>query len=276
MPAHDDAARDDPTTRLDRRTALVLPTPWRWKRPKEVLDARLRGTPTVRMGAALLALGAIQIHFAVTRGGWWSVLAWWGVAFSIAGAAHVASAPWVLAKGREGGMGAASMLVLLPYFLVTWGRWQLEWWLSSENAWDEVAPGLFVGRWPGRSPLPPGVGLVVDMTAELPAPRWLVGAYEYVSLPTLDMSAPDRTRFAEVARLVAESPVPAYLHCAMGHGRSATMAAAVLLRRRVVKTIPEALDRLRAVRPRVRLEASQRRLLAAYERELAAARGNVP
>ena len=229
---------------------------------------RPRGKPTVRMGAALLALGAIQVRFAVAWGGWWSLLAWCGAAFSIAGVAHVTSAPWLLGKGRDGRMNAVSLLVLLPYFLVTWGRWQLEWWLSSEKPWDEVAPGLFLGRWPGRSRLPPRVEIVVDMTAELPAPSWLVGACEYVSLPTLDTTAPDRARFAEVARQVAESPVPAYIHCALGHGRSATMAAAVLLSRRIAGTVPEALHRLRAVRPRVRLEASQLRLLEVYEREL--------
>lgn len=228
------------------------------------------------MGAALLALGAIQIHSAVMWGGWWSFFAWGGAAFSIAGAAHLASAPWVLGKGRDGRMGAASLLVLLPYLLVTWGRWQLEWLLSPENPWDEVVPGLFLGRWPRRSPLPPGVGLVVDMTAELPAPSWLAGACEYVSLPTLDTTAPDRARFAEVVRQVAESPVPAYLHCAMGHGRAATMAAAVLLSRRVARTVPEALHRLRTARPRVRLEASQRRLLEAYARQLPDARGVAP
>jgi hypothetical protein len=225
------------------------------------------------MGAALLAIGATQLCLALVWGGWWSVLAWCGAAFSIAGVAHLASAPWLLGKGRDGGMNAASLLVLLPYFLVTWGRWQLEWWLSPENPWDEVAPGLFLGRWPGTSPLPPGVEIVVDMTAELPAPSWLVGACEYVSLPTLDTMAPDRARFAEVARRVAESHVPAYLHCALGHGRSATMAAAVLLSRRIAGTVPEALHRLRAARPRVRLEATQLRLLETYERELRDTRG---
>lgn len=225
------------------------------------------------MGVVLLALGAVQIHAAVRWGGWWSFLAWGGVAFSIAGTAHLASAPRVLGKGRDGRMGSASLLVLLPYFLVTWGRWQLEWLLSPENPWDEVAPGLFLGRWPGRGPLPPGVKLVVDMTAELPAPMRRIGARAYVSLPTLDTTAPDRTRFAEVARQVADSPEPAYLYCALGHGRSAALAAAVLLRRGLAGTVSEALRRLRAARPRVRLGASQRRLLEAYERELRDARG---
>lgn len=223
----------------------------------------------------LLALAAPQIHAAATRGGFWLLLAWSGAAFSIAGAAYLAPAPWVFGKAGDGSMRAFPRLLLLPFLLVAWCRWQLEWSLSSERPWDEVAPGLFLGRRPGESRLPPGVGLVVDMAGELPAPPGLAGAYEYVSLPTLDTTAPEAARFAEVARRVAESPLPAYLHCAVGHGRSATLAAAVLLARGLAGTPAEAIGRLQAARPRVRLETCQRRLLEAYARRLREARAGV-
>ena len=127
------------------------------------------------MGAALLSLGAFQTCSAIAWGGWWSVLAWGGAAFSIAGAAHVAGAPWVLGKGPDGRMGAASVLALLPYFLFTWGRWQLEWLLDTGEPVGRSWSRTLSRPVAGLVASPPGVGLVVDMTAELPAPSWLVG-----------------------------------------------------------------------------------------------------
>jgi protein-tyrosine phosphatase len=53
----------------------------------------------------------------------------------------------------------------------------------------------------------------------------------------------------------------AFIHCAFGHGRSATVAAAVLVRRGDA-TLDDVEAKLRAVRPRIGLNAHQRRALA--------------
>jgi protein-tyrosine phosphatase len=219
------------------------------------------------MGIVLLAVGVVQMHEAVARGGSWVLLAWSGAAFALAGVAHVAEEPRLLGKRTDGRMDTLLLLALLPYLLVTWGRWQLEWRLSRENCWDEVAPGLFVGRWPGAGGLPAGVGLVVDMTAELPRASCVARVGEYVCLPTLDTTSPDPRRFAEVARRAAAAKAPVYVHCALGHGRAALMAAAVLLSRELAASASEAVERLRAARPRVRLAAGQYSLLERFARE---------
>jgi hypothetical protein len=220
------------------------------------------------MGGLLLALGGAQLCAAALLDGWWRALGWGGAAFTTSGLAYAAGAPWLLGKRASGHIRTVALVALWPYFLLTWIRWVLEWGILRENAWDEVVPGLFLGRWPGGVELPEGVGLVADVTAELPAAR-IVRSREYACLPTLDTTAPEPRAFAALARRVASSPAPVYVHCALGHGRSATLVAAVLLLRGRASGVPEALGLLRAARPRVRLEACQRRLLESFALDLA-------
>ena len=109
--------------------------------------------------------------------------------------------------------------------------------------------------------LPPGVDLVVDLTAEFPEPRGVRTGRTYVSLPTLDATAPDESALRRVVEQVAAWPGTAYVHCAAGHGRSAMLVAAVLLARGAVKDVPAAVKLIRGKRPGVRVKGEQRRLL---------------
>jgi protein-tyrosine phosphatase len=132
---------------------------------------------------------------------------------------------------------------------------------SREPCCHEVAPGLWLGRRPLRREVPADVVLVVDLTAEFFAARGVRAGREYLALPTLDGTAPDEAALrAAVARL-ADHPGPVYLHCAAGHGRSALLAAALLLARGLAADHHQAEARLRQVRPRVRLTRRQRQLL---------------
>src|SRR5262249_16782490 len=109
--------------------------------------------------------------------------------------------------------------------------------------------------------LPPGVVLVVDLTAEFPVARGVALGRDYVALPTLDGTAPQEQAFRAALTTIVASPGPVYLHCAMGHGRSATLAAAVLLTRGLASDVAQAEKMLRGVRPGVRLKPVQRELL---------------
>src|SRR5207302_1013111 len=103
---------------------------------------------------------------------------------------------------------------------------------------NEVNTGLWVGRrvFPGE--IPHDVQTLVDMTAELPLPRGI--QVEYISVPTLDTSFPNREELVEIVRRVCSCPWPLYINCASGHGRSAALAAAILISRGEACTVEEA------------------------------------
>jgi protein-tyrosine phosphatase len=86
-------------------------------------------------------------------------------------------------------------------------------------------------------------------------------------LPVLDGTAPSeeelRSAAAWVAAAVAEGPV--YVHCALGHGRSACVVIAYLLSVGAVGCVAEGVQRLRSLRPGVRLQPPQLRLLRRFE-----------
>ena len=226
----------------------------------------------MRHGNALLGLGAAQAALALVNMRAWLVpavalVAWSGLSFLFVGAAYRRRAPGVFGKrGADGRLGPLAVLLCLPYLLLSWGLWRVEGWLSRERRYDEAAPGLFLGRRPASArALPPGVTLVADLTAEFPACRAVAAqGRAYRCLPMLDGTAPsDETTFrafvAEIAEASARGPV--YVHCAQGHGRSALVAAAVLLERGLAADPDAALASVRAARPRARLSREQYALL---------------
>lgn len=60
-----------------------------------------------------------------------------------------------------------------------------------------------------------------------------------------------------LVREVAEWPGAVYIHCAQGHGRTGTLAAAVLLAKGYCDTVDAVIARLRAARPRLALGKAQ-------------------
>ena len=91
--------------------------------------------------------------------------------------------------------------------------------------------------------------------------RGVVVGRSYLCLPTLDALAPPLAAMRELVKQVAAWPGTAYVHCAAGHGRSALVAAAVLLARGLAADPKEAQRLVRKARPGVSLNKSQRRLL---------------
>ena len=216
--------------------------------------------------------------------------------FGLGGLAAAAITPYVWVRILFLCLAPASLLMALAYFrlgpgligkrshgsIVLW-RWLLLWpyhlansvnlhtlaLLSRENAADEVAPGLFVSRrltLLDRQLLAEGkIAAVLDATAEFPMLGALRGK-AYWCCPLLDMTAPSVEQLTEGVAFVMKQRQrgPVLIHCAAGHGRSATFAAAVLLSDGEASHPDEAIAMLREKRPGIHLNAEQRAALQAF------------
>jgi hypothetical protein len=147
--------------------------------------------------------------------------------------------------------------IALRYYTCTEGSFTDWGELRLEEPWVRVAPGLWLGRRPLAGELPPEVSLVVDLTGE-----WhrAAGVRElpHHGLICLDgMPFPDLDALRRLVDEVTPDPRPTYVHCAAGHGRSALVVAALMVRRGLAATPEEAQARLKALRPRVHITRGQ-------------------
>lgn len=211
------------------------------------------------VGVIFLVLG-VAYGFLGAKLGWpGSPMVWLGLSCGVVGAAFLLNEPRLMGKRLDGTFNGGFFLLLAPFFAATWLAWRLRRY-RREPCWAEIVPGLFLGRLALPDELPPGTELVVDLTCELAEPR-VIRQKNYRCLPTLDGFAPDQQQFVSLVREIAAHPKPVFIHCAAGHGRSATLAAAVLLARGSVGDLAGAEALLRLRRPGVRFSAAQRRLL---------------
>ena len=154
------------------------------------------------------------------------------------------------------------VVVLFPYFLYAWTIWHLSRLLRSEDCYNEICPGLYVGRRAFASELPKDVRAVADLTAEFAEPREVRDGRRYLCLPTLDASVPPETEFREFVQAILSESGPTYLHCAEGHGRSGMVAAALLVSKGRATDLEDAVAQLREARPGIRLNQRQAALVA--------------
>jgi protein-tyrosine phosphatase len=91
----------------------------------------------------------------------------------------------------------------------------------------------------------------------------------------LDGTASDEGQLRELLDTLAALNGGVYVHCAQGHGRSAMVVAAMLIRRRIAVDVDDAEMIIRSVRPGARLNTGQRRMVARVVGERATLRGRV-
>ena len=226
-----------------------------------------------------LAFGGVAAmcgRFAIRGGAGWALL-WPAAAFTGVAAAYLAGRPGWLGKRPDGSRRRPAAALFAPYTLFASGVWHIHRRLGGDGAaaWDRLEGNLFLGRRPLPVGLPPEVAadpdaVILDLTAEFRDPPAVRRRPGYRCVPILDAAAPDADRLREiVALLPPPGGPPAFVHCANGRGRTGTVAAAWLLAHGRANTAEDALARVRAARPRVRLLPRQRATLEAF----AAARG---
>ncbi len=192
------------------------------------------------------------------------LLLWSGVSFLVVAGAYAWQKPQVFGKRPDGTMAWGPCVLLLPYLLLTWLIWYCQTRFSHEALCDEIAPKLWLGRRCSSNEIPPDVTLIVDLTSEFSEPPALLTSRAYLCLPTLDNTVPESKAFKEVVQKIAGWEGGVYVHCALGHGRSALVAAAILMVRGLAGSPEEALAQVKQARPRVKLNPVQQAFLITW------------
>lgn len=234
----------------------------------------------LRFGWLQIALGFLLLGVAASmRGVMWAMV-WPATAVIVIGLGYLGLGPSVFGKRRNGTLHPLRALVLLPYHGVAFLRLHWDLWRHREAAWNEVAPGVFLGR-RTLGALPEGTKVVVDLTAELPAISGVRASVEkgvlgYHVLPTLDATAPEEAPFISLVELLSPMKETVFIHCAAGHGRSAALAAALLVARSLAFDAESAEARLKRARPLVHLHREQRALVDRFAQARKAANEKGP
>jgi protein-tyrosine phosphatase len=189
------------------------------------------------------------------------ILLWPAAVLLAVAVVYVVRAPRALGKRPDGTLAWWAWIAWAPILGYMRLMHELARTLTGEPVANEVAPGVWVGRRPRAHELPDGIAIVIDLCAELPETRAVAAGRGYLAIPTLDAMSPTGAEIARAVDAMQAAGGGAFIHCAFGHGRSATVAAALLVRRGEA-TLDDVERKLRARRPRIGLNAHQRRALA--------------
>jgi hypothetical protein len=170
--------------------------------------------------------------------------------------------PKVYGKNPRGGFPIWARVIHLPMMLSSLLVWQLFRLFSRENAYDEVAGGLFVGRRLSKDEIPAGMNYWIDLTAELEDPKQIRDSTQYICLPILDGTVPDAAVLDHILSRLDHGKT--YVHCAQGHGRAALFALALLARRGAIRDVEEGIRLLQKERPSIVLHLEQRKFVADF------------
>lgn len=233
---------------------------------------------SVAYGLIFTVLAAFAALTAVLASGWalcpfriGSTAA--AISFLLVAVAYFGAGPRLLFKSTTGRRHAFAWVVHWPFFTLTAISYRISLLLSRELAYVQIVPNVFLGRRLTASEAKhakvEGWAAVLDLAAELPEPRLLREVKGYRSLPVLDATAMSLNQLRDAVEWVKQHAAmgPVYVHCALGHGRSATVVAAYLLASGLAPDAKAAIKHLRQLRPGVRLNRPQRRLLDQFAAE---------
>jgi protein-tyrosine phosphatase/membrane-associated phospholipid phosphatase len=216
-----------------------------------------------KLAAGYLLGAALCLALAAALGGWAWLLAWTSISLLLVGLAY---AGWGVAifQKHDGRLSWAARLLLLPYRVGAWGS--SRWFTRRGRPSTEVAPGIWLGRVPGRADwqhLP--AGAVLDLTAEFSLSR-AARTRPHRSVPLLDLVVPTPAQLAQAVAALDELAAypPVLVHCALGYSRSALVVAAWLLHCGRAATPAGALAQLRAARPQVVIGSAHLAALEAF------------
>jgi protein-tyrosine phosphatase len=179
------------------------------------------------------------------------------------GLAYMLRRPGWLLKRSDGHMRWQAWLFFWPYLTVNHLSFTNFRKFSNEDYCNEIIEGLFLGRRliEAEALLAERLELkaVVDLTCEFNEPGFFRSHPGYLCLPTLD-TCPLSLEDLKTAVQFIHEQLPqgnVYVHCALGHGRSALVVLAYLLKHGSAKSPEEAFALVAAHRPGIYLGTEQ-------------------
>ena len=207
-----------------------------------------------------MILAVLLATYAFRNGGWFYVLLWPSFSFALVSIAYFNAGVVVFGKRPNGTLSLGRSLMLAPFLAYLTFVWRFIRFLSRESAYNQLTDNVFIGRRLLSHERPTHFDHVVDLTCEFNEPLGLRSS-GYLSFPTLDghFTRPELLlqRVAEIAELDGNI----FLHCAQGHGRTATFAIAYLIHVGISTSVNDAINYVLERRPNAHLNRSQRAML---------------
>jgi protein-tyrosine phosphatase/membrane-associated phospholipid phosphatase len=227
---------------------------------------RLPVTRNFRIAGYYAAGAAAVLAAAVALRPWGALLLWPAGALAVVTAAYLGLGPGIYRK-TAGRLPPSTRFVLAPVLL---GQHLSLWYYRRRGrAWDEVAPGVLIGRQlsdaEAAAALRQGVTAVLDLTAEFSeAAPFLTARYRH--LPVLDLTAPTPDQLHDAVAFIAEQAATGtvYVHCKAGYSRSAAAVGAYLLASGQADRVEEAVALLRRARPSIIIRDEVMQALSAF------------
>jgi hypothetical protein len=212
---------------------------------------RLPVTKNARVGSYYGAGSLATALLAMGTWPWGGILLWPAASLLILAGAYFGLGPSVYRK-ENGRLPLSSRLILRPCLLGQ--QLSLLYYKRKCRPWDEVAPGLWIGRQLGdraaAEAMREGVTAVLDLTAEFSEARPFLSV-AYRNVPILDLTAPTPEQLQETTEFIRTHAAAGtvYVHCKIGYSRSAAVVGAYLIASGKAKTAEAAVALMRSVRP---------------------------
>lgn len=225
--------------------------------------AAIPRTTNLRVGL-YYALGAAGLTaMALFIGGWGTVLFWPACALVLTAAAYFGLLSDLFRK-QGGRLPLSTRCLLAP---VLWGhRLSLYYYRRQADPWNEILPGLWMGRWldhkEADAAVRQGVSAVLDLTGEFSEPAAFTDT-RYLNLPVLDLTAPNPDQLATAVQFIERerSQGTVYVHCKIGYSRSAAVVGAYLCTTGKADSADNAIALMRHTKPTLIVRTEVRKAL---------------
>ena len=209
------------------------------------------------LGSLLLGIGAVVFGPV----GW--ILLWPAVSLLLVSAGYFFLGPRVYFKRH----GTHPRLVRVLHLFVLLGH-EMSRRCYARNcaAWDELVPGLLIGRQLNDAEaaelVKAGVTSVLDLTSEFQEPQ-VLRELNYLNIPLLDLTAPTPNDLSAAIQFISDhiGSGKVYVHCKIGYSRTAAFVGSYLVRKGHAKDADEAIRMLHAARPSIIIRPEARAII---------------